>query len=46
MFPNTLQQLIAEEDSLDPLGDELEVHTRYLTRCRRVPVGPSVVVVF
>ena len=46
MFPNTLEQLIADEESLDPLGDEFQQHNRYLNRCRRVTVGPSVVVVF
>jgi hypothetical protein len=46
MFSATIEQLISEEESLDPLGDELEQHNRYLNRCRRVPVGPSVVVVF
>lgn len=46
MFSHALEQLIAEEESLDPIGDELESHSWYLNRCRRVEVGPSVVVLF
>src|SRR5437763_16155955 len=46
MLDFALEHLIAEEESLDPIGDELEQHSRYLNRCRRVQVGPSVVVVF
>lgn len=46
MLEFALEQLIAEEESLDPIGDELEQHSQYLNRCRRVQVGPAVVVVF
>jgi hypothetical protein len=41
-----LDQFAADEDSLDPLGDEFREHTDYLDRARRVRVGPSVVAVF
>jgi hypothetical protein len=46
MLDYALEQLIAEEESLDPIGDEFEQHSQYLHRCRRVRVGPTVVVVF
>jgi hypothetical protein len=46
VFAHTLEHLIAEEESLDPIGDELEQHDLYLMGCRRVCVGPAVVVVF
>jgi hypothetical protein len=46
MSASLFDQIAADEDSLDPSGDELEQHTAYLARARRVRVGPSVVVVF
>ena len=46
MLGYALEHLIAEEDSLDPIGDELEQHTQYLHRFRRVQVGPAITVVF
>jgi len=46
MLARTLDHLLADEDSLDPLGDELEQHNRYLDRCRRVRFGPGITVVF
>ena len=46
MIAYAVEHLIAEEDSLDPIGDELEQHNRYLNRCRRVQVGPSIAALF
>ena len=46
MLGYALEHLIAEEDSLDPIGDELEQHSEYLNRCRRVQLGPAISVVF
>ena len=46
MLGYALEHLIAEEDSLDPIGDELEQHSEYLARCRRVQVGSALTVVF
>ena len=38
MLAHTLDHLLADEDSLDPIGDELEQHNQYLNRCRRVQI--------
>ena len=46
MLGYALEHLIAEEDSLDPIGDELEQHSEYLARCRRAQVGQAMTVVF
>jgi len=46
MLATTLDHLLADEDSLDPIGDELELHNQYLSRCRRVQFGPGLAVVF
>jgi hypothetical protein len=46
MLACTLDHLLADEDSLDPIGDEHEEHSRYLNRCRRICFGPGVAVVF
>jgi len=47
MLGLTLEHFLAEsEDSLDPIGDEFEQHSRYLHRCRRVQIGPGISVVF
>jgi len=46
MHGHTLEHFFAEEESLDPVGDELEQHSEYLHRCRRVRVGPAITVVF
>lgn len=46
MLAHTLDHLLADEDSLDPIGDELEQHNQYLARCRRVNFGPGIAVVF
>lgn len=46
MLAHTLEHLLADEDSLDPIGDELEQHNQYLARCRRVSFGPGISVVF
>jgi hypothetical protein len=46
MLAHTLDHLLADEDSLDPIGDELELHNQYLQRCRRVQFGPGITLVF
>ncbi len=46
MLGYALEHLIAEEDSLDPIGDELEQHNEYLNRYRRVQLGHSISIVF
>lgn len=46
MLAHTLDHLLADEDSLDPIGDELEQHNQYLSRCRRISFGPGITVVF
>jgi hypothetical protein len=42
----TLEHFFAERECLDPVEDELEQHSEYLHRCRRVQVGPALMVVF
>jgi hypothetical protein len=46
MLPHTLDDLFTAEADDAPAGDEFERHSRYLDRCRRVRLGPAVVVVF
>ena len=46
MFPDTLEDLFLTEGEEDTAGGEYERHGRYLDRCRRVRLSPSVVVVF
>jgi hypothetical protein len=46
MLGFALEHFLHQDDSLDPIGDELEQHSRYLERCRRIAVGPGVFAVF
>lgn len=46
MFPPIPDELIVADESPGTTADGYEEHTRHLDRCRRVRVGPTVVVVF